>query len=164
MNIAKNKRRAVLFLLLCACFLALFSVFSTAHSPGVGEPEKVYSKDVSEVLSVSFKGIPGTIIGQGELKDSGELVSMKVENEFILTLYLPPDKDEKLHIGYTADNGKSDTVFGMTLRYRCSTPEDYTTLHVSVYNEKNEIVRGYEFTVKYDENVGFLKKAFWSFR
>ena len=158
-----DRRRFVLFTVLILSLISALSTVSSAFSFAVREPEKVFSRDIADVISVLFKAKPGTVAGESELKDSGELVSFTVENEFQVTVFIPPDKNEKLHLGYTADNGESGTFPGMTFNYICRTESDYTTLHVRVYDEKDTVIKEYDFSVRYEE-VGFFKKAFWSIR
>ena len=159
----RSKRLLTFICVVFVLFSALSLISAALPERTAGAPVVVEPKDAREVLSVSFKAKPGTVAGNAELKDSGELVSMTVENDFTVTFYLPPDNTDKLHVVYTTDNGKSETLPGLEFHYLCSTPEDYTTLHVQVYSEKNELVKEYTFTVRFEE-PGFWKKLFWSFR
>ena len=135
--------------------LLIFSSLSVCFSFAEG-PVVVDDKNGAAIL---IKGIPGTIEDGKELKDSGTLTSMTLENEFLIQAF-SQNPLEKVRVRYKTGGGKQEESPADRISYICRREEDYTSLDIEVFNSKNEIVASYHVQLEFRE-AGFFKRLYW---
>lgn len=160
-SVTYNGRRLLAVLSLLAVLCALFGFPSFACKEGetgvVSAPIVVRPKDSVNIL---IKAKPGTTQGAGELKDSGTLTSIKINNIFTVTVTNHTNPENALYVRYTV-NGIETVTEGSTFDYVCSAEQDYTTLEVRVYSKADDLLlKEYTFKLTYKE-LGFVKSLYW---
>lgn len=146
-----QKQIALSLLLIFLMFLAVSAVFSFAFSGTADAPVVI---DPKNSISILLEAKEGTTEGTGELKKSGTIVSVKEENVFTVVAF-SKNYNTKLHMVYTVD-GKDVSVDGSSFEYVCRSKEDYKSLTVRVFDEKNEQLGEFIFGLEYKE-VGFFR-------
>ncbi len=174
-----NAKKVALLLLIILLVFPLFSFFigaedgvllsaSTEETNESGESvaESDTESDAKERpdpdrITLVVKGRKGSIKDAKDLLNSGELVSLELENSFVFSISNKSGKDVKL--SYIVDRLETPfPVAGTQFTHKCVTVEDYKDFKVIVKDVDGTVIKTFDVSLKYGE-TGFFDKLYWTF-